>query len=55
MKSYSERKSSKGLEINILAFFKELSKKLWIVAIVAFIGAAIGGFVGHATRQETYT
>ena len=55
VKSYSERKSSKGLEINILAFFKELSKKLWIVAIVAFIGAAIGGFVGHATMQETYT
>ena len=38
MKSYSDRKNSKGIEINILAFFKELSKKLWIVAIIAVIG-----------------
>ncbi len=55
MKSYSDRKSSKGLEINIVAFFRELSKKIWIVLIIAVIGAAIGGVVGEATKKETYT
>ena len=55
MKSYSDRKNSKGIEINILAFFKELSKKLWIVAIIAVIGATIGGVIGEATKSETYT
>lgn len=55
MKSYSDRKSSKGLEINIVAFFRELSKKIWIVLIIAVIGAAIGGVAGEATKKETYT
>ena len=55
MKSYSDRKNSKGIEINILAFFKELSKKLWIVAIIAVIGATIGGVIGEAIKSETYT
>ena len=55
MRSYSDRKSSKGLEINILAFLKELSRKLWLVAIIGLVGAAIGGVIGEATKVETYS
>lgn len=51
----SEKKNQKGLEINVVAFFKELSKKLWIVLIVALIGAIIGAVVSEATKKETYT
>ena len=46
MRSYSDKKNSKGLEINILAFFKELSRKLWVVLVFFIIGAVIGGVVG---------
>lgn len=55
VRSYSDRKSSKGLEINILAFLKELSRKLWLVAIIGLVGAAIGGVIGEATKVETYS
>ena len=55
MRKYSDKKSQKGLEINFLAFFRELKKKFWIVIIVAIIGAAIGGIYGEATKKESYT
>ena len=55
VKSYSDRKNSKGIEINIIAFFKELSRKLWIVIALFIVGAIIGGVVGEITKTETYT
>ena len=55
VRSYSDKKNSKGLEINILAFFKELSRKLWVVLVFFIIGAVIGGVVGETTKKETYT
>lgn len=55
MRSYSDKKNSKGIEINILAFFKELSKKIWIVLIFAVIGAIVGAVFAEATKTETYT
>lgn len=55
MRSYSEKKNSKGLEINIVAFFRELSKKLWIIIAVTVIGAICGAVFAEATRTETYT
>ena len=47
----SEKKNQKGLEINVVAFFKELSKKLWIVLIVALIGITMM-FVDETTLTE---
>lgn len=55
MRSYTDRKSSKGIEINIIAFLKELYRKLWIVVIFFVVGAVIGGIVGEVTKKETYT
>ncbi len=55
MRAYSEKSNQKGLELNILAFFRELTKKLWIVLIVAIVAGIITAAVSEATKVETYT
>ena len=55
MRAYSEKSNQKGLELNILAFFRELTKKLWIVLIVAVVAGIITAAVSEATKVETYT
>lgn len=55
MKSYSEKRGQKGIEINILAFLKELSRKLWLIVVIAIVGAVIGGTYAEVTKTETYT
>lgn len=55
MKSYSDRRNQKGIEINFTAFFRELSKKVLSIILVTAIGAAIGGIVAKVTFDDTYT
>lgn len=55
MKSYSEKRSQKGIEINFTAFFRELSKKLWLIVAVAVIGAIAGAVIANVAFEDTYT
>lgn len=54
MSSY-DNSSKKGFELNVIGFLLELSKKLWIIAIVAIIVGMLGGVVSKLTSKKVYT
>lgn len=55
MANVSTSQKSKGIEINIFGFLKELSRKIWVVVLVAVIFATGGGIVSKLTTHYTYT
>lgn len=55
MKSYSDKKSQKGIEINIMAFLREMSKKIWAIILAAVIGGIVGIAVAKVAFNDTYT
>lgn len=54
MSNYDSSSKQKGFELNIVGFLVELSKKLWILIILALIAGLIGGVAGKALSEKTY-
>ncbi len=50
-----ESTSKKGFEFNIVGFLLDLSRKLWLIVIVAVVIGLIGGIIGKATSKKEYT
>lgn len=50
-----DNSSKKGFELNVIGFLIDLSKKLWIIAIVAVIVGLLGGVISKATSKKEYT
>ncbi|MDD6275669.1 MAG: polysaccharide biosynthesis tyrosine autokinase [Clostridia bacterium] len=55
MSKYDNSNKQKGIEINILGYLKELSKRIWIIVLIAVLCAVGGGVLGKVTSTPTYT
>ena len=55
MNNYDNSTKQKGFELNIIGYLLELSKKMWLIVIIAIVCGLIGGIVGKVTSKETYT
>lgn len=50
-----ESSSKKGFEFNIIGFLLELSRKLWLIVIIAVVVGLLGGIIGKTTSKKEYT
>lgn len=55
MNKYENTSKQKGFELNILGYLLELSKKWWIILIIAIICGLCGGIVAKVTNKDIYT
>ena len=55
MSKYDNANRQKGIEINILGYLKELSRRIWIIVLIAVLCAAGGGVLGKVTETPKYT
>ncbi len=55
MNNYDNSSKQKGFELNIIGYLLELSKKIWVILIIAIVCGLIGGIVGKVTSKEHYT
>ena len=55
MNNYDNSTKQKGFELNIIGYLLELSKKMWLIVIIAIVCGLLGGIVGKVTSKETYT
>lgn len=55
MAGFDNSSNQKGFELNIIGFLIELSKKFWLVVVVAILCGLLGGVVAKLTSKETYT
>ncbi len=55
MNNYDNSTKQKGFELNIIGYLLELSKKIWLIIIIALICGLLGGIVGKITSKEAYT
>lgn len=44
----------KGFELNIIGYLLELSKKMWLIVIIAVVFGLLGGIVGKVTSKDVY-
>lgn len=44
----------KGFELNIIGYLFELSKKIWLILIIAIVFGLLGGIVGEVTSKDIY-
>ena len=54
MNNYENSNKQKGFELNIIGYLLELSKKIWLIAIIAVVFGLLGGVVGKVTSQDVY-
>ena len=55
MNSYENSNKQKGFELNIIGYLLELSKKMWLIVIIAVVFGLLGGIVGKVTSKDVYT
>ena len=55
MNNYENSNKQKGFELNIIGYLIELSKKIWLIAIIAIVFGLLGGIVGKVTSKDVYT
>lgn len=55
MNKYENTSKQKGFELNILGYLLELSKKWWLILIIAIICGLGGGIVARVTNKDVYT
>ncbi len=55
MNNYENSNKQKGFELNIIGYLLELSKKIWLIAIIAVVFGLLGGIVGKVTSKDIYT
>ena len=54
MNNYENSNKQKGFELNIIGYLLELSKKIWLIAIIAVVFGLLGGVAGKVTSQDVY-
>lgn len=54
MNNYETSNKQKGFELNIIGYLLELSKKMWLIVIIAIVFGLLGGIVGKVTSQDLY-
>ena len=55
MNNRDNSSKQKGFEINIVAYLLELSKKLWLLVIVALVFGMLGGIAGKFLSKDVYS
>lgn len=50
----SSNNKQKGFELNIIGYLLELSKKIWLIVIIAIVFGLLGGIVGKVTSKDVY-
>lgn len=50
-----ENQKQKGFELNVVGYLLELSKKMWLIVIIALICGLLGGIVARVTSKDVYT
>lgn len=55
MSNIENSTKQKGLELNVVGFLLELSKKIWIILIIAGILGLSAGIVGKVTKKKLYS
>lgn len=54
MNNYDNTNKQKGFELNIIGYLLELSKKIWLIVIIAVVFGLLGGVVGKLTSKDVY-
>ena len=54
MNNYENSNKQKGFELNIVGYLLELSKKMWLIVIIAIVFGLLGGVVGKVTSKDVY-
>ncbi len=54
MNNFENTTKQKGFELNIIGYLLELSKKMWLIVIIAVVCGLLGGVVGKLTSKEAY-
>ena len=55
MNKYENSSKQKGFELNIIGYLLELSKKWWLIVIIALLCGLFGGIVAKVTNKDIYT
>ncbi len=55
MNKYENSSKQKGFELNIIGYLLELSKKWWLIVIIALLCGLFGGIVAKVTSKDIYT
>ncbi len=55
MNNYENSNKQKGFELNIIGYLLELSKKMWLIVIIAVVFGLLGGVIGKVTSKDVYT
>lgn len=55
LNNYENSNKQKGFELNIIGYLLELSKKIWLIVIIAVVFGLLGGIVGKVTSKDVYT
>ena len=54
MNNYESSNKQKGFELNIVGYLLELSKKMWLIVIIAIVFGVLGGVAGKVTSKDVY-